>query len=323
MIKRLFCSTDLGLRAVKKVITVEDFQVSSQAARRALTTATQLVAWAEKSDANLLFFSEFFCILVGMFGKCFVSRRSMKMREESMWQEYHTLRVSDGFRDGWEKFIQQTIGQAASPTFFQYVSHEIFKDLVKEQHELPESAEDQASHITNEEENALRYVSGYVCRKVQGKLKSSAHPQKDDMMLFISDLSGDEWDEARGTENWTNAIDRGGLWHVSDDTYLVFYLMEEDIRKQLLVKSAKTLDAETKRKVLDSVLSNEDLLFHWSLLASPVGDDLGSVVLRKMAELYLTIRGFAFVSSCMELYKQQHKKRTQKSKALRKKLVTD
>ena len=28
------------------------------------------------------------------------------------------------------------------------------------------------------------------------------------MIIFISDFSGDEWDEACGTEGWTNAIDR-------------------------------------------------------------------------------------------------------------------
>ena len=142
------------------------------------------------------------------------------------------------------------------------------------------------------------------------------------MILFISDLSGDEWDESQGTEGWTNAIDRGGLWHVSDDTYLIFYLMEKEIRNHFVHKSAKAL-TETKKKVVDSILSNDDLLFHWSILASPVGDAVGEVVLRKMVELYVTVRGFAFASSCMELYKQQHKKRTQKSKALRKKLVTE
>ena len=26
--------------------------------------------------------------------------------------------------------------------------------------------------------------------------------------------------EAKGNEEWTNAIDRGGLWHVSNETYL-------------------------------------------------------------------------------------------------------
>ena len=94
--------------------------------------------------------------------------------------------------------------------------------------------------------------------------------------------------------------------------------MAEEIRKQLIASAAKSLDAETKERLLDAVLKNEDLLFEWNILTSAVGDDMGSIVIRKLAELYITIRGFAFASSCLELYKQQHRKRTQKSKSLRK-----
>ncbi len=70
-------------------------------------------------------------------------------------------------------------------------------------------------------------------------------------------------------------------------------------------------------------MQNGDILFQWSLISSSIEDELGMVILRKITELYLTVRGFAFASSCLELYKQQHKKKTQKLKSLRKKLVTD
>ena len=46
-------------------------------------------------------------------------------------------------------------------------------------------------------------------------------------------------------------------------------------------------------------------------------------VLKMMVELYVTIRGFAFASSCIELYKVAHKKKLQKSKALRRKEKSD
>ena len=71
------------------------------------------------------------------------------------------------------EFLRQTIGQPASPTFFQFVSHRIFKELVKAKHQLPESVEDQlaesvedqledqASPITKDDENVLRYVSKF------------------------------------------------------------------------------------------------------------------------------------------------------------------
>ena len=154
---------------------------------------------------------------------------------------------------------------------------------MKSHHQLPESEchKGQASPITKEEENALRYVSGYVCRKVQENIKSSSLQNKQDMLLFISEFSGDEWDETRGTEELTNAVDRGGLWHVNDDTYTMFYLMEEEIRSHLQVQSAKALDSNTRRTLLDATLNNEDLLFHWRMLSSTIDDDIGV----KIAEL--------------------------------------
>lgn len=317
----------LGLKAVKKV-TLGDFEVPSQVARDAVEIATQLLAWTNESDANLKMFTAFFCDLATRFKRCFGRKGSMKLREEAMWREYHSMRVKDSFREDWKKFLQESIGREASPTFFQYVTHELFKELVKARHELPQgeeeqAEEEQADNISLEDENALRYVSGYVCRKVQVQLKSSSLPNKDDMILFISDLSGDEWDETQGTEEWINSIDRGGLWHVNDNTYLIFYLMEEVIRKHLTVQAAKTLKETTRKEVLDAVLSNEDILFQWSLLTTAIGDEVGGPLLNKIAELYFTVRGFHFASSILELFKQAHKKRTQKSKALRKKLITD
>ena len=65
--------------------------------------------------------------------------------------------------------------------------------------------------LKSEEENALRYVTGYVCRKVRVNLESSSIPNKDDMNLCVMELSGDEMDEDRGTDEWTNLTDRGGL----------------------------------------------------------------------------------------------------------------
>ena len=40
-------------------------------------------------------------------------------------------------------------------------------------------------------------------------------------------------------EEWTNAIDRGGLWHVYDDTYTIFAIIEEEICHHLNVEAVQ------------------------------------------------------------------------------------
>ena len=57
-------------------------------------------------------------------------------------------------------------------------------------------------------------MSGYVCRKVHNDIEKSSKPNKPDMLLFMfSSRGGDKDDEEKNTVAWTNAIDRGGLWH--------------------------------------------------------------------------------------------------------------
>lgn len=67
-------------------------------------------------------------------------------------------------------------------------------------------------------------------------------------------------------------------------------------------------------------MKTEELLHQWAIVANGTDDCITMTVLRKVCELYLTIRGFSFAASCLELYKQRNKQQIQKSKALRKKL---
>ena len=76
------------------------------------------------------------------------------------------------------------------------------------------------------EENVLHYVAAYVCRKSKDK-------NKDVMILCLLELSGDEDNEERGTEKWTNELDRGGLWHRNDLVYSLFYAMEQILHSYL------------------------------------------------------------------------------------------
>ena len=56
----------------------------------------------------------------------------------------------------------------------------------------------------------------------------------------------------------------------------------------------------------------EDVKFQWCLLATEMEDKIASALLKQLVSLYVTIRGFAFVSSCIELYKQASKKTAEK-----------
>ena len=111
------------------------------------------------------------------------------------------------------------VNSVASPTFYQYATDVVFRQLIQEQFPLPKrSAEqsDPSAVISYQESNVLRYVSGYVCHALTARVKSSNHPQKKELLLCLGDLTTDEQDEQlSNTEDWTKLIDLGGLTHVN------------------------------------------------------------------------------------------------------------
>ena len=113
----------------------------------------------------------------------------------------------------WTKFLNGTISRNPSPTFNQYITDHLFKELIETNFSIGEhSASEKTSTIslTFKEQNALRYVAGYVCRKVRNKLELSTYKRKDDMIFFLMEVSGDQEDsDEGGPKAWVNMIDRG------------------------------------------------------------------------------------------------------------------
>ena len=107
---------------------------------------------------------------------CFeVSSKVARLRNEKIWEKCHQLRISGIFKEEWNKFFLVYLSRPALPTVFQSISHRVFKCLLEEEFKVEEHKrlEGISCTITWEEENALRYVSGYVCRKVQQKIGAS------------------------------------------------------------------------------------------------------------------------------------------------------
>ena len=61
-----------------------------------------------------------------------------------------------------------------------------------------------------------------MCRKSLDKLESSSIHHKTDMILTLMELGGKGLESEHASEDWMKALDRGGLWHVTDE---VFYLL--------------------------------------------------------------------------------------------------
>ena len=184
--------------------------------------------------------------------------------------------------------MTQSVNKRAVPAFYQFVTKTIFKELIKREHPLSASTSEKAcaafESLTHMEENALRYVSGYVVHHVRKNLDKLSHAKKDDMIYFLVELAGDESDEEAATEDWTNMIDRGGLWHVNDLTYRFFLSMEQVVR--CYFKACPKQQEGMNKLILDNVIKSDDVAFYWCLIGPDFDDELKEIIERKIVELY-------------------------------------
>lgn len=220
-----FCTiNELVTKTVETLLSDDGFQIPSEEAASALATAVKLSHWLKESGSTKLL-NEFSASITSQVNSCFGSSTlSLRTRKGRMWGAFHQLRTSKEFTAQWKTFLQESVGCtgcAAGPIFSQYTTYEVFKDLVRQKFKTTTNTTRAPDcRLTDDDQKALRYVAGYVCRN---KLESSSTPNKDDMILTLFEFRGDGVKKKHDSEEWTNTLDWGGLWHVTDDVFTFFY----------------------------------------------------------------------------------------------------
>ena len=241
-----------------------------------------------------------------------------------MWGVFHRTRTSTEFIAAWEQLMTITIEKIASPIFYQYITDALFKELVKRRYPLPARPDEERSPLPAldyQEQNAVRYAAGYVVKNLRQRLERGSHPLKEDLVLCLEDMCVDDGEESSSAE-WTKNINRGGLKMVNGTTFRFFQALENRLRESLRVTSAQSISEGIKSTLMEAIASDEDVLFFWTILSAEWEEEEEQALLSLVIELWITICGFSFARSFLEMYKQANKKSVQKSKGLRKKLST-
>ena len=300
-------------------------KISSPLAAASCKAAEDLIAWIA-TDANSARAELFTTSVIGLLDNAFQQAVPVQSRaaREKMWAASHSIRVSEEFVSLWKVFLQGS-GSNAKPILYQTVTDKLFEKRIQFHCCIaphgPETEYD--GNFTYEEESAVRYAAGCVLRATRKKILKSAHPKKNEMIEIIDELAQSSGIDDDLSCNWLSLVDRGGLIHISDDLYQVFVAVELEVRNFFRIEKAHELTPSNEGKILQSVLSNEDVLFFWCLVSSNFSDELSKAVLNYIVQLWITIRGFSFAKSYMEIYKQNTKKNLQRSKGLRKELLSN
>ena len=223
---------DVIMSAVAAVVKDGGFQLASVlvSTTTAFNTATQLVEWMSKTR-NQEELDVFAVKVLTRLRSCLPQRTAAfrKARREAMWKSYYQLCTSPSFQALWKEFVTKAVAVDPHPILYQYVTNQAFEALIQETFQTSNVQQTSAEPLTYGEENALRYVAGYVCHKLRKKITASKHPMRGKLLLCLMELC-DEDKNVSSSADWVHAVDRGGLVHVSEMTYLLFERMELIIR---------------------------------------------------------------------------------------------
>ena len=233
--------------------------------------------------------------------------------KERVWSRYHDLRSSATFRSRWIKFLTVNCLRA-EPLFYQQVSLHMFSTLIKEAKKLPAvGVPEEVAVLTYEQENAVRYMGGYLVRALRVKNKNDASILQD-----LKDLCNDNDDiEPAESEEWLCSIDRGGLIRITEEMYQTLLAIESITGTFYRESIAHEMDDSYKEKVIEGVLDASDVQLNWTLASSEMHEENSEIILEQIVIHWVTIRGFSFTKSILEKYKRETKKGTQKAKPLR------
>ena len=176
--------------------------------------------------------------------------------------------------------------------------------------------------LTIVEENALYYAAGYVIQKLIKKHRQRSDEQALEIMgallnMIGQDIVGDMHQDTTSyidyVKTWTRNNDRGGLRHVSNDTYRCFLAIETIIYKLIVA-------GEPKDKVMIEVVGDENVKFLWEIATDSSDEKLQLSLLQEATKEWFTLRGFSVASQLLEQYKRATKKNTEGTKGTKKEL---
>ena len=169
------------------------------------------------------------------------------------------------------------------------------------------------------EENAIYYVAGYIIRKLLWKHDNLKGEDSKQFAAALWEMLGEDCSSIKSTSSyydyvkvWTRTQDRGGLKHVSSDTFNCFKAIEV-VTYSLIEKGYE------KQYVITEAHSDANILFHWELISELEGEK-SLRLLQEVIELWFTVRGFAIANRLFEEYKTASKTNVKGKKALRKTL---
>ena len=130
----------------------------------------------------------------------------------------------------------------ATPLFYQNVSQELFETLISQKCLINNHDTGYIQHMTLDEENAVRYVAGFVIIVAKDKLKVPNDQEILDIlnsMVHVQEASS----TSTSSEDWVKSVNRGGLVQITEDAHQLFCATEYCVQSQLHTSNMCSMDS--------------------------------------------------------------------------------
>ena len=161
-----------------------------------------------------------------------------------------------------------------------------------------------------DEENALRYASGFVLFKLLKRYaqQTGPNPETEAVAECLSQMAvpGKLSSYYNYTTEWLEKVDRGGLFIINNETFWFFKQLEVLTRFHL-VRQLNPSAQEPRRSrdgIISDIKTDEDLLFYWDMLAVYVSAERADKLLTDIVALWLSIRRHSMAAAWLKEYKE-------------------
>ena len=255
------------LKAIQDIVSDESFKVKLEPAMTAYSQAVGVLNWASLCRENEIKFAQFEAAVTAELQNCIdeserqsksFHNRRVEIRESITKPAPQTASITSGV-----SLLLQQLAVLQNLRFFRMQQIESFGRwlllLFPLRKRLLQLSGPEPGGITYEDANVVRYIAGYVCKKVRRSIETSLRPNKAELLKCVEGLLSDEVDECRSAD-WVDVVDRGGLLRVKEGTYMLFCAMEEEVREHLKLAKADQLAEGNREHVEESVLENDGLV---------------------------------------------------------------
>ena len=241
--------------------------------------------------------------------------------KEEFWKSIHLFYLSAEAKSSWDSilaFIPDNNLVQLFPSLHHKLVLLIIHEILHLENKNTPNGESQGDIVLSEEEQqVMRYVAGYIIYSLIGKYKKICRTNSNQCvsaaMEFLCSFksNGDSSIKCESflgyTRKWTELVNRGGLIEVNDNLFIFVRRTEICVQKILNVELLKNYKGEDLREIIrKKIMESSIVVSGWECVARNLeNQELAKYLMKQVIDKWIDIRIRSFVNSFMLIVRRK------------------